>query len=115
MKKILLFSIAAMLFMAFGNKTGKTVSDTDSLAVDSINGSVVDKHSETYIRQRIDTIYGVKAGNKVRIYRCDYEIPGTKYTDDRNFAQVRRFVDAEKEAKNELRTVRAEQSAGALV
>jgi len=67
--------------------------------------------------QRIDTVYGVKAGNKVRIYRWDYEIPGTKYTDDRNFAQVRRFIDAElKEAKqDELRTVRTEQSAGAMV
>ena len=42
----LLFSIAAMLFMACGSKTGKAVSDTDSLAVDSINGSVVDKQSE---------------------------------------------------------------------
>jgi len=46
-----------MLFMACGSKTGKAVNDTDSLAVDSINGSVVDKHSEAYIRQRIDTIY----------------------------------------------------------
>ena len=46
-----------MMFVACGNKTGKAVSDTDSLAVDSINGSVVDKHSEAYIRQRIDTIY----------------------------------------------------------
>ena len=43
--------------IACGSKTEKTVSVTDSLAVDSINGSVVDKHSEAYIRQRIDTIY----------------------------------------------------------
>ena len=43
--------------MACGSKMGKAVSDTDSLAVDSINGSVVEKHSEAYIRQRIDTIY----------------------------------------------------------
>jgi len=57
MKKILLFSLVTMMFVACGNKTGKAVSDTDSLAVDSINGSVVDKHSEAYIRQRIDTIY----------------------------------------------------------
>ena len=42
----LLFSITAMLCMACGSKTGKAVSDTDSLAVDSINGSVVDKQSE---------------------------------------------------------------------
>ena len=27
------------------------------MATDSINGSIVDKHSEAYIRQRIDTIY----------------------------------------------------------
>ena len=41
-----------------GNKTGKTVSDTDSLAVDStVADAGIDKHSEAYIRQRIDTIY----------------------------------------------------------
>ena len=41
-----------------GNKTGKTVSDTDSLAVDStVADACIDKHSEAYIRQRIDTIY----------------------------------------------------------
>ena len=41
-----------------GNKTGKTVSDTDSLAVDStVADADIDKHSEAYIRQRIDTIY----------------------------------------------------------
>ena len=57
MKKILLFSIVTMMFVACGSKTGKAVSDTDSLGADSINGSVVDKHSEAYIRQRIDTIY----------------------------------------------------------
>ena len=56
-KKILLFSLVAIMFVACGSKTGKAVSDADSLAVDSINGSVVDKHSEAYIRQRIDTIY----------------------------------------------------------
>ena len=40
------------------NKTGKTVSDTDSLAVDStVADAGIDKHSEAYIRQRIDTIY----------------------------------------------------------
>lgn len=35
-----------MMFVACGNKTGKTVSDTDSLAVDSINVPVIDKHPE---------------------------------------------------------------------
>ena len=57
MKKIFLFSLVAIMSVACGSKTGKAVSDADSLAVDSINGSVVDKHSEAYIRQRIDTIY----------------------------------------------------------
>ena len=57
MKKILLFSLVAIMSVACGGKAGKAVSDTDSLAVDSISGSVVDKHSEAYIRQRIDTIY----------------------------------------------------------
>ena len=56
MKKIL-YTLISMLIVSCGNKTGKAVSDTDSLAIDSVNGSVVDKHSETYIRQRIDTIY----------------------------------------------------------
>ena len=56
-----LFTIAIVAVVATmvscGSKTGKAVSESDSLAVDSINGSVVDKHSEAYIRQRIDTIY----------------------------------------------------------
>ena len=57
MKKIFLFSLVAIMSVACGGKAGKAVSDTDSLAVDSVNDSVVDKHSEAYIRQRIDTIY----------------------------------------------------------
>ena len=57
MKKSIFYAIAACILVACGSKTGKAVSDTDSLGVDSINGSVVDKHSEAYIRQRIDTIY----------------------------------------------------------
>ena len=56
MKKIL-YSLIPMMLIACGSRAGKAVSDTDSLAVDSMNGSVVDKHSEAYIRQRIDTIY----------------------------------------------------------
>ena len=41
-----------------GNKTGKAVSNTDSLTMDSIVADTgMDKHSEAYIRQRIDTIY----------------------------------------------------------
>ena len=57
MNKIFILSLVATLFVACGSKTGKAVSDADSLAVDSINSSVVDKHSEAYILQRIDTIY----------------------------------------------------------
>ena len=57
MNKIFILSLVATLFVACGSKTGKAVSDADSLAVDSINSSVVDMHSEAYIRQRIDTIY----------------------------------------------------------
>ena len=54
MKKVLIISIAAIVFIACGGKTGKAVSDTDSLAVDSLHSMTADKHSEAYIRQRID-------------------------------------------------------------
>ena len=58
MKKVLFFILAATLMLNCGNKTGKAVSDTDSLAVDStVADAGIDKHSEAYIRQRIDTIY----------------------------------------------------------
>ena len=40
-----------------GNKTGKDASDTDTLTVDSVADTGINKHSEAYIRQRIDTIY----------------------------------------------------------
>ena len=53
----LLSMVAACLVVACGNKTAKTVSVTDSPAVDSLHDEAVDKHSEAYIRQRIDTIY----------------------------------------------------------
>ena len=49
--------VAACLVVACGNKTAKAVSVTDSPAVDSLHDEAVDKHSEAYIRQRIDTIY----------------------------------------------------------
>ena len=58
MKKILFFILAAALMLNCGNKTGKAVSNTDSLTADSIVANTgMDKHSEAYIRQRIDTIY----------------------------------------------------------
>ena len=58
MKKILFFILATTLMLNCGNKTGNSVSNTDSLAVDSMVADAgIDKHSEAYIRQRIDTIY----------------------------------------------------------
>ena len=58
MKKILFFILAAVLMLNCGNKTGKAISDTDSLTVDSMVADTgINKHSEAYIRQRIDTIY----------------------------------------------------------
>ena len=53
----LLSMVAACLVVACGNKTAKAVSVSDSPAVDSLHDEAVDKHSEAYIRQRIDTIY----------------------------------------------------------
>ena len=58
MKKVLFIILAATLMLNCGNKTGNSVSNTDSLAVDSMVADAgIDKHSEAYIRQRIDTIY----------------------------------------------------------
>ena len=56
MKLIFLF-FAAVLMLSCGSKTEKSVSNTDSLTVDSMADAGIDKHSEAYIRQRIDTIY----------------------------------------------------------
>ena len=56
-KKILFLILATALMMNCGNKTGKAVNDTDSLSTDSVADAGIDKHSEAYIRQRIDTIY----------------------------------------------------------
>jgi len=57
MKKLTLLIIAAAFMLSCGSKTGKTLNETDSLAVDSVVDADIDKHSEDYIRQRIDTIY----------------------------------------------------------
>ena len=48
MKKTIFWTLIACLLIACGSKTGKAESGIDSLAVDSVNGSVVDKHSEAY-------------------------------------------------------------------
>ena len=58
MKKLIFLFFAAAMMLNCGNKTGNPVSNTDSLAVDSMVADAgIDKHSEAYIRQRIDTIY----------------------------------------------------------
>jgi len=57
MKKLIFLIFAAVFMQNCGNKTGQAVSNTDSLTVDSIVDAGIDKHSEAYIRQRIDTIY----------------------------------------------------------
>ena len=57
MKKLTLILFATLCMVDCGNKTSKAVSDTDSLNVDSLAYTGIDKHSETYIRQRIDIIY----------------------------------------------------------
>ena len=57
MKKLIFLAFAAVFMVNCGSKTGKAISDTDSLTVDSVVDAGIDKHSEAYIRQRIDTIY----------------------------------------------------------
>ncbi len=62
MKKAFVMAVAFVLMTACGSKTKQDTSATDSLTTDtlltdSIAKSVVDKHSETYIRQRIESIY----------------------------------------------------------
>lgn len=57
MRKLLLLLFSTMLIQSCGNQTGKVVSETDSLSVDSVTDTGIDKHTEAYIRQRIDTIY----------------------------------------------------------
>ena len=56
MRKSISCAIATCILIACGGKTGKSVSDTDSLSVDSINGTTVDKHSEAYIRAEVDLL-----------------------------------------------------------
>ena len=51
MKKLLLLMLAAVCMQSCGGKTGKPTAD----GVVAETG--IDKHSEAYIRQRIDTIY----------------------------------------------------------
>ena len=57
MKKLFYLLFTIVLMIGCGSKTGKAISDKDLQAVDSVAGTGIDKHSEAYIRQRIDTIY----------------------------------------------------------
>ncbi len=57
MKKLIILLFTVVLMLSFGSKTAKAVGDTDSPTVDSIADASIDKHSEAYIIQRINTIY----------------------------------------------------------
>jgi hypothetical protein len=57
MKKLFYLLFTIVLMIGCGSKTGKAISDKDLQTVDSVAGTGIDKHSEAYIRQRIDTIY----------------------------------------------------------
>ena len=62
-----MFLLAAVLLQSCGNKTGHAVGDSEALVADTLaaepltNESLsevnVDKHSEAYIRQRVDAMY----------------------------------------------------------
>ncbi len=60
MKKLMLLAVCAMAVMISCKQKGQTASpdgSKDSLTADSITDAGIDKHSEAYIRQRLDTIY----------------------------------------------------------
>lgn len=59
MRKILFLVVAMVLAAGCGSKTGKAAGDNDSLTVDvdSLADIEAYRHTDEYIRQRIDTIY----------------------------------------------------------
>ena len=57
MTAVSLLLYGSLLMLSCGNKTGNAVSDADSLVADSIIDMEAYRHTEEYIRQRIDTIY----------------------------------------------------------
>ena len=57
MKKFFFLLTTVLLTVGCGNKTNSGTEATDSLTTDSIADTGIDKHSEAYIRQRLDTIY----------------------------------------------------------
>ena len=70
--KILAVVASVLMLSACGNKTNKTVSDTDSVVTDSIAADTVeikvDKHTEAYLRERVDSIYHGKKVNRDDVY-----------------------------------------------
>lgn len=87
MKTIKILTVAASVLMlsACGNKTNKSVSDTDSVATDSIAADTVevkvDKHTEAYLRARVDSIYHGKKMNRDDVY-CSTDYKKTYKTAD---------------------------------
>ena len=57
MKKLIYLLFTIVLMLSCGSKTEKAVSNRDLQAEDSVVDTGIDKHSEAYICQRIDTIY----------------------------------------------------------
>lgn len=95
MKKILFFILATALMLNCGNKTGKAVNDTDSLSTDSVADAGIDKHSEAYIRQRIDTIYKTvgksvydNQGNEVSYFKNPFN-RDSAYCSERYYALMK--------------------------
>ena len=95
MKKILFFILAPALMLNCGNKTGKAVNDTDSLSTDFVADAGIDKHSEAYIRQRIDTIYKTvgksvydNQGNEVSYFKNPFN-RDSAYCSERYYALMK--------------------------
>ena len=73
MKQIIFSLMAlALLLTACVGKTNKTAGDADSVTTDSLSatteGPKVDKHTEAYLRQRVDTIYHGKVDSRDAAY-----------------------------------------------
>ena len=68
MNRIFIFAVAVitLTLTACGNKT-QGGGDNDSLQTDSLQADDATKHTEEYIRQRIDTIYKYCGGKAVQI------------------------------------------------
>ncbi len=96
--KQLAFAIVLML-TACGYKTVKAGTDADSLTADSIINAGIDKHSETYIRQRLDTIYSdimrrvTGETDDIHPYMGDGFNPDSVYCSSRYYSLMRQAVD----------------------